>query len=839
MRKETHFHNYIDRFYNNILIPNPKKVLMVLFLIISILGYYATKLEIDASAETLLLEDDSDLQFSRQISKDYYSPNMLVITYSPKDDMLSDTTISDIQTLSNELTNLPLVESVLSILNVPLLQSPPKPIKELLKEIPTLMSKGVDRKLVKNELLTSPVYSNNLIAKDFKTTALVVNLAYDKRFDELLNKRNELLALKKSAKFSSNDEIKLEKAQKEFKTYRDISREETHQNIAQIRQILTTHSHNAKLHLGGVSMVADDMVEFVKADLSTFGIAVFGLLIIILWVIFREIRWIYIPIIISTVSVIATSGLLGMFSWEVTVISSNFISLQLIITMSLVIHLSVKYRELVSTHTNWTQDKIVFHTVKSMIEPSFFVIITTIAGFSSLIFSQILPIINFGWMMSAGVAISLIITFILFPTLLLLLPKSSFSAPSKQFSLTDTLAHISFHHQKLVIFITVVIVVFSLTGAKRLYVENSFIDYFKTDTEIYQGMKTIDESLGGTTPLDVIITFKDDEDSDEVSNIQIQDSEEEEELDDFEDEFEIDTSEKQYWFTKAKIDRIRQIHNYLDGLKATGKVLSLATIDEVGKIANGGKELGSLEWALLYQELPENFKKILLSPYVNVEKNQARIAIRIIDSQKDLRRNELIKKINYDLSKMLDHKYEEFRQSNLLILYNNMLQSLFSSQIKTLGAVLIVIFLMFLLLFRHFKLALIAIIANTTPVSVIFGFMGWGHIPLDMMTITIAAISIGIAVDNTIHYIHRYRFEFEKTKDYELSLYNAHSSIGNAMYYTAVTIMIGFSVLMMSSFMPTIYFGMLTLIAMFMAILADLILLPVLLVMMKPFKVGK
>jgi predicted RND superfamily exporter protein len=393
-----------------------------------------------------------------------------------------------------------------------------------------------------------------------------------------------------------------------------------------------------------------------------------------------------------------------------------------------------------------------------------------------------------------------------------------------------------------VIFITIVIVIFSLSGASRLYVENSFIDYFKSDTEIYQGMKTIDESLGGTTPLDVIITFKDNskDDSDDIASAQIStsdnaDNDEEEDMDDFEDEFEIDKSEKQYWFTKAKIDRIRQIHDYLDSLKATGKVLSLATIDEVGKVTNNNKPLGSLEWALLYKELPKEYQKILLSPYVNVEKNQARIAIRIIDSQKDLRRNELIKQINQDLSKMLDPKFEEFRQSNLLILYNNMLQSLFSSQIKTLGAVLIVIFLMFLLLFRHFKLAIIAIIANTTPVSVIFGFMGWGHIPLDMMTITIAAISIGIAVDNTIHYIHRYRFEYDKTKDYEQSLYNAHGSIGNAMYYTAITIMIGFSVLMLSSFMPTIYFGMLTLIAMFMAILADLVLLPVLLVMFKPF----
>jgi predicted RND superfamily exporter protein len=819
-------------------------VLLGFFLVLSLLAYFATKLEIDASSETLLLEDDQDLEFTRKISKHFYSPDMLIITYSPNEgDIFSNRTLEDITALSKELEQLESTASVMSILNVPLLQSPPKPVKELLKNIPTLQSPDVNKTLAKDELLTSPIYSKNLVSQDFKTTAVIVNLVYDEKYTDLINQRNDYLALSKKTALSDTQKRAFQAVKKELKQYRDSSRVKTHHNIQTVRAVIQKYKQHATLHLGGVSMIADDMVTFVKSDLSTFGTVVFVILIFILWIIFREIRWIYIPIFICIASVIATSGLLGMFGWEVTVISSNFISLQLIITMSLVIHLTVKYRELVGKHLHWGQDRLVFYTVLSMAKPSFFVIVTTIAGFSSLVFSQIVPIINFGWMMSAGVAISLVITFIVFPSILLLLPKSQVKASLSTSTFTLFLASIAKKHKYAIVVLTAVTVLFSLSGAAKLFVENSFIDYFKKETEIYKGMKVIDQNLGGTTPLDVVITFKDEEVESVEAAVQPQEAsamseeaDEEDDFEDFEDEFEIDASqEKQYWFTKAKMDKIKQVHDYLDAMPQIGKVLSLATVGEVGKVLNNGKELDSFTLALLYNELPQEYKKIVIDPYVNLEHSQVRISTRIIDSMPDIRRDELIKKINRDLSGMLNPQYEEYRVSNLLVLYNNMLQSLFDSQIKTLGAVLLVIFIMFLILFRNFKVALIAIIANATPVSVIFGFMGWGHIPLDLMTITIAAISIGIAVDNTIHYIHRFKIEYAKSRDYTRSLTNAHSSIGNAMYYTAMTIMIGFSVLMLSNFVPTVYFGMLTVIAMLMAIAADLLLLPVLLILIKPF----
>ncbi|MGK0255992.1 MAG: putative RND superfamily exporter protein [Arcobacteraceae bacterium] len=398
---------------------------------------------------------------------------------------------------------------------------------------------------------------------------------------------------------------------------------------------------------------------------------------------------------------------------------------------------------------------------------------------------------------------------------------------------TLKVARVSLNYKKTILFFAVLTVIFSLTGAMKLRVENSFIDYFKKDTQIYQGMKLIDQKLGGTTPLDVIITFK--ENTDEVKSVNVvPNANFDDELASFENEFDTTEDEKKkYWFTKSKMDKIKLVHNYLDSLEPIGKVLSLATLLEVGKSINEGKELDGLSLALLNKELPLEYKEIILTPYVDIENNMARVSTRVLDSLKGLKRDDLIKQIDKDLNKMINHKYEEYKISNLLVIYNNMLQSLFDSQIKTIGLVVIILFIMFLILFRNLKIAVIAIIVNIIPVGVIFGFMGWMNIPLDMMTITIAAISIGIAVDDTIHYIHRFRLEYKETGNLERSIKSSHKSIGRAMFYTSTIIMIGFSILVLSSFIPTIYFGLLTVMAMLMAIISDLLLLPVLLLYIK------
>jgi len=777
----------INSFYNNIILKYSKLVLLLVAFIVLAVGSNSLKMQIDASADTLLLEDDKDLLFANEVSKRYMTDSFLVVTFRSKDPLLSDKSLKTIQNLSDELSALPLVKKITSILNVPLLQSPPLPLSELLKKIPTLNSPNTNKTLAKKEFLNSPLYKQNLVSDDFKTTALLVNL---KSID---------------------------------------TKEQNHQNIQNIRKIVDKYRQNATINLGGVSMIADDLITFVKNDLEIFSLVVFGLLIIILFILFGEIRWVVLPIFICTIAILTTTGILGYFDWKVTVISSNFISLQLIMTISLVIHLTIRYKELLHDDVELSQYDLVLQTVTSMLKPSFFVVLTTIAGFSSLVYSGILPVITFGYMMSVGLVVSFVLTFILFPTILLQLKKSVIKKQvSHENPFTLYVAKLAYKNQKLIIIGAVIVAIFSITGASKLYVENSFIDYFKKDTDIYKGMKDIDENLGGTTPLDVIITFKDDEVvKPNTNNIDNAD----EELDDFEDEFEQDDNDETYWFTVNKLETVKKVHNYLESLPQVGKVLSLSTVNEVGKILNNGKYLDSFELALLNKKLPLEYKKILLDPYVNIEANQLRVSMRIIDSMPNLRRDDLIKKINKDLANIIDPKVATFQLSNLLILYNNMLQSLFDSQINTLGSVLIILFIMFLILFRSIKVAFMAMIANIVPVGAIFGFMGWADIPLDMMTITIAAISIGIAVDDTIHYIHRFKVEYKLANNYKEAIYNTHKSIGKAMFFTSVIIMTGFSVLVLSNFIPTIYFGLLIMLAMFMAIIADLLLLPILILL--------
>lgn len=793
------------------------------FLIVAFLAQYSTKLEIDASSETLMLNNDKDLNFARDMAKRYKTPDFLIVTYSPNSPLLSQKSLGNLKSLTKKLEALPDINSTVSILNAPLLQSPVKPIKELVKALPTLQSKDINLTLVKKEFLTSPLYKNNLVSEDFKTTAIVLNLNDDKRYFSLLEKRNALLNKEQNGTISQKEKKDLVHVKEDFKTHRDKIRLQSHKNIKDIREILSQYKSEASLFLGGVGMIADDMITYVKSDILLYGSSLFVLLVLTLFGIFRQIRWVLIPIVICTASVLATTGILGLFGFEITVISSNFISLQLIITLSITLHLIVQYQEYAKKFKKASQKRLILTTLLAKANPSFFAIITTIAGFASLIFSNIKPIINLGFMMSLGISVSLVLSFILFASINSFFQRK-YPKPklASEYSITSISANLVLNHGNFIIISSLIIFFIGIFGATKLHVENSFINYFKSSTEIYKGMEVIDKKLGGTTPLDIIVTFKEAKTS-------------EEEFDDFEQEFQDASDDAKYWFTRPKIELIQKISTYLKSKKEIGNTQSFDTVLTIGKTLNNNQDLDSFLIAILYNEMPNEFKSIILQPYVNVKNNQVRFNTRIIDSNPNLRRNDFIKKMNKDLSKIIPQDFATFKLSSFMILYNNMLQSLYKSQIVTLGFVILLLTLMFWILFRSLKVALIAIISNIIPMSLLFGFMGLAKIPLDMMSITIAAISIGIGVDDTIHYIHRFKHEYLHVKDYNQAMINSHKSIGYAMFYTSFAIVLGFSVLIVSNFIPTIYFGLLTVFVMIMVLFGALLLLPRLIIITKPF----
>lgn len=872
--------------YTRYILNKPVIVIIVLLGLLTYLGFQARNFRLDASADSLILENDQDYKYFREINKTYGTARYLLMTYKPKGDIFSPETLMRLSSLRDELKAIKRVSSVFTILDVPLLRNPPVPIKELMENIKTLEDPDVDLQLARTELSKSPIYQELLINHDMDMTALIVNLADDEEFERIISRRSELRQKKGNNTITHLERSELKQLKLEYRECKIRLDKEKHSDIAAIRSIMDGYRQDAEMFIGGVSMITDDMITFIRNDIKVFGICLFVFLIIALGVIFKKIRWVIVPILCCALSVISMIGLLGIFGWEVTVISSNFISLQLIITMALTIHLIVKYRELLVEHPEWSEQELVQETVLSKFVPCLYTTLTTIAGFGSLLISGILPVITFGWMMSLGLVVSLIITFLLFPAILLLLPAGKLRE-HKEFGgpLTHILANVTQYYPKTVFISTGILIVIIVVGISRLTVENSFIDYFRKSTEIYQGMKIIDQELGGTTPLDILVNFQEIEntplsnqdtfagtkvvdqdwrrsyyffnivstapldvvvalqktnDISFLNSINIfteSDEDFDDELSEFDefDEFEeVDDSDK-YWFTSDKMSTIMKVHDYLESLPEIGKVLSLGTMLKLAEEFTDGEPLDNFQLALLYTQLPDEFKDMVITPYISIPDNQARITVRIKDSLPGLKRDNLLKKITSDLGGKLGLQEHQFRLAGIMVLYNNMLQSLFSSQILTIGFVVLALMVMFTILFRSIKIALIAIIPNVISAVAVLGVMGIVGIPLDMMTITIAAISIGIAVDDTIHYIHRFKEEYEIDRDYISSMRRCHGSIGNAMYYTSLTIIAGFSILVFSNFIPSILFGLLTSLAMFIALITALTLLPRLIIALKPF----
>ena len=817
-----------DYIYKKIVIDFSKITLFLILITVIFAFYQVRNFNLDASSDALLLEGDPDLKYLREINETYGSKDFLVLTYSPISSFTEKETILNLQLLKSKIEKLTWVDSVITIIDVPLLKSTDENLMERLKNYKTLAYPEIDRERGFEEIINSPIYKNYVISEDGKTSGIVVYLKKDERLAEYIKIKDKFYNQSKSTGLSKDEKKNYKVFIKEYENYKNLYNTRNHQNISEIRDVINKYGENAKIHLGGIPMIADDMMSFIKSDIVVFGIGVFLFIVLTLWIIFKNIKWVVMPLLGCATSVIIMIGLLGFIGWKVTVISSNFIALMLILNMAMNIHVTVRFLQLKKEFPELTKSEAVFEASKKMMLPILYTVLTTICAFLSLVLSGIKPIIDFGWMMTLGLIVSLLVTFLLLPSLLnLLSSEQEISIQNTQKSLITSSLASFVKGSKILIFGTTIAIIFvSLIGIFKLEVENSFINYFDKETEIYKGMKKIDDDLGGTTPLNVILKFPKKK---EISK----NNDENDELDDWDDE-EQEVDKAQYWFTRDKMDKIIKVHDYLDSLPEIGKVLSFGSILRVAEDLNN-KKLQSLEIAVLYSKIPDQIKDEIVTPYISVEKDEARILVRIKDSLKDLRRNNLINKIETDLSQKLGLKNNEFRLAGVLILFNNLLQSLFKSQILTLGVVMVGILFMFFILFRNIQLSLIGVVPNLIAAFFILGVIGLLGIPLDMMTITIAAITIGIAVDNSIHYIYRFKEEFLKLNNYNKTLDRCHSTVGIAILNTSITIIFGFSILVLSNFIPTIYFGIFTGLAMLLAMLSVLTLLPKLIITLQPF----
>lgn len=826
-----HMKDSLRQLYIKLVLQHPAITLFATLVLIAVLAVFIPQFRLDASADSLVLENDQDLNYYRAIRARYGSDDYLVITYSPEAGLFDPGTLDDIEQLKAEILAVDRVDSIMSILDVPLINSPRKTLDDIQNHTPTLRDGKTDIKLAEMEFRHSPLYSNLLVSGDGRTTALLVIFKQDETYQRLLNKRDSLREKRLHTTLGNREIKQLEQATLEFKHHSDALMDQNQADIALIRTILDKHRHKAELHLGGLPMIVADMIDYIAHDIRVFGAGVLCFLVLLLSISFRKLHWVLLPVLVCSAAGIGMIGFLGMVEWRVTVVSSNFISLLLIITLSLTVHLIVRYRELHRLTPDPEQKTIVWDTVRSKVQPAFFTAATTMVAFGSLIVSGIRPVIDFGWMMVFGVALAFVLAFLLFPSALLFFkPGKPGSQRDLTAAITSFFARLVERHSRSVLAVYIALCVLSAVGISFLTVENRFIDYFKQSTEIYQGMIKIDRELGGTTPLDVVLEpdkgfyeFQKDLEADPF-------------LAELEDDSSAGISGSSYWFNIFRLETVDKIHNYLEQLPETGKVLSMATTMKMLKQLNNDEAPDNIFLSVMHKRLPQDIKQTLFDPYMSEDGNQVRFAIRVFESDITLQRQALLDKIRTDLKNKFELQDEQINLTGMVVLYNNMLQSLFRSQILTIGVVFLVIMLVFIILFRSLKIAAIAIVPNIIAAGFVLGLMGWLNIHLDIMTITIAAITIGIAVDDTIHYIHRFLEEYPKDHDGWAAVRRCHASIGKAMYYTTVTITLGFSILAMSSFIPTIYFGLLTGFAMVVALLADLTLLPVMLVMFKQEK---
>ena len=808
----------MENIYRLVLEKYSKYALFFIIVTISFFLYNIKYFQIDASSDTLILEQDKDLKKFRDVIDDYSSSDFLIVTFTDNEKILSKPNLSIIGTFINKLNEFSWVEEVQSIFDVPLFTVNNQTLIDLLNEVPTLEDEDIDISLAEAEIQKSEIFKDLIISSDLTSTAILVNFKRDLKYEALQKERFNL----SYAKNLSSEEIENKKYINDlYNQQKQIFDALRHQNLIEIRELISSFDDSGlKLHLGGISMIADDTISFVKNDIIFFGLGALIFILILLYLVFRSPLWMLFCVANCFAALTIMTGLVSLLGWKVTVISSNFIMLMLILTLSMTVHIAVRYKQALAEKLNLNKIESIIFTIKKMYKPCLYSALTTVFAFLTLYLSGIKPVMDFGLMMCVGLIVAYCTSFIFLPIMMMVLSLDPNNL-SKEINSNKIFVSISSNYKQLTIIIFSSLFILGIIGSTFLKVENSFVDYFKKDTEIYKGMKLIDEKLGGTTPLDIIIEF-------DTNTTETENFDDEELLD-----FGIAYDPTDYWFTKEKIDLIKNIHDHLETYNFAGKVLSLASVIRVAESLNSGNEFDSLELAVLYKKLPTKLKDQILKPYVQIEKNQARITMRLIDTHPDLKRSDFVNDLNNYFTENINTDNINAYSTGVLILYNNMLESLFDSQIKSLGIVLIGIFVMLVFLFKSLSIAIIAIIPNIIACFVILGTMGYLGIPLDLMTITIAAITIGIAIDNSIHYVYRYQ-EFRSNNNSSIeAMVNSSKTVGMAIRNTSLTIIFGFSILIFSNFYPTIYFGIFTALAMFIAMIGSLTLLPIMLQFLK------
>lgn len=782
-------------------------LVVVLFYVAGMLffGYHIKDFRMDASSDSLVLENDSDLKYYEATRELFGTDDYIILAIALHKSVISDDVLRMIDEMSRELQKLPSIESVNSILTVPLFESPKVALYEMGSNYKTLLMSSCDRQLAYHELTASPLWRNNLLSEDGETTSIVLTMKPDKAYNALGQERYQLRRKRADGTLARAEAARLALVSRQYNARHAEISAQRRSDVKAIRAILRKYQNPSyEIAESGLPMIVADMVSYIERDIWVFGIAVVLFLGAVLALVFHLPKWVLLPLVTCLIPVIFMMGYLGLTGWETTVVTSNFSSLLLIVSMQNSIYLVVRFREIHARFPEMDKKEILFVSVRQICVPCFYTSATQVAGFATLVISGIRPVMDFGILMAIGLSLAYAVNFTFFPAAILLFPKGS--QPPRHLATLEKspvafLASFTQRNRLVIGTLAVVVLVIGAAGMMRLKVENRFIDYFRRSTPISRGLMLIDNRLGGTTSLEVVLNGK----------------------------------QPDYWLEPQNLETLRKIHKYIEGMPNVGKVSSLYSLVEILTRVNDGVPPNKFVLNIARVSLSDRMQQAYLLPYATKDFSQARVFVRIRESSPTLSRDAMLQQLRSYLRDDLKLPDDEVRITGLFVLYNNLLKSLFDSQIKTLGLVFLVIYLMLVGLFRSLHLALIAIGPAILPVFLILGTMGWLNISLDMMTIMIASVTCGIAVDNMIQYTFRYREEFAKDRNYLAAMFRSHNSIGLAILYASLTIIAGFGILTLSRFIPTIYFGLFTSMAMAAGFSGSLTLLPMLLSLLRPF----
>ena len=849
-------YRYLDK-WSQYLASHPFTGIIIVAVIVGIFGIGATNFSIDASAESLLLDDDPDLRTLRELTDEYGSSDFLAVTISPDGGGLQAKTIERMRELQDELSVLEKVSSVNSIDNAIVYPDERLSLADAFDALKFVNQLSAEEVLgVIDQLRVNPFFQDQLISSDGKVLALFVTLKAGETSAALIQERYEIQDREQAGTSEPSDSKRNSQINFEIQQINERNVETSAKNLYEIRSIISKYSDIGEIRLVGPSMIIVDMVESLQRDISVFGIAVFIIFVLMLLILLRRILWMLIPIACAGAVVVIVAGSLGFMDWKVTVLSSNFVALLMILTISLVVHIMVRHSEEIAKNTNdnLANDQTSVNAtvaIREVFLPCLIAAVTTALGFGSLLISGIKPVEDFGKMMILGISLAFIFSFTLAPAMLGLfayVKRNAGSVVKVGFTrLSDVLFNLVDTRYKTVVIVGLLLLAILGFGTTKLQVDNKFLDYFKQDSDIYKGMYTFDKELGGIMSLEIILNLSDAElaQQPEESTIvetgssqwsddaQEDDWEDETESgDDWDEEWGGDDEHAQapsLWLTSYGMNKLRDTTAALSQVAGVGKIVSIDTAVALGE-GILQRELNDFELSFLFGSLPEEIYDILIDPYFSKDQQKVRMSLRLKETESQINRDDMLMEISSVLDD-LGWQQNQYQMSGLAVLYNNLLQSLFTSQILTLGLVLGSIWILLVLMFRSLSLSSIAMVPTLLSSGSVLGVLGWTGKPLDILTVTVASVSVGLAVDNAVHYLNRFRKEMANGKTAIDAVKIAHNTVAQGIVVTNLSIMSGFLVFTLSDFIPTIFFGLLVCLAMGVGSFATLTVLPSLLVL--------